>query len=205
MPGAWGDYPSRGSGGGESLCPSPGQRARLALIENHYRSDALVAEVSRSSRATVAHVRRLLEEDGTIGLIEHTDRTARTRTPCADPWPFIPPMPPQPPELRDGLCVSHPRGPRMWESTRNPTDRSAALAICAVCPALAPCREWALSLSPFLDRNIGIVGGLLVADRDRIRRERRKAAEQDRAARAATPRRRRARRAARPAGKDAAP
>ena len=49
---------------------------------------------------------------------------------------------------------------------------------------LADCREWALSLSPMLDRQIGIVGGLLVSDRDRLRRERREQAATSRVARA---------------------
>ncbi len=73
-----------------SLCPSPGERARLALIENHRRSDNAIAEAARSSRATAAHARRLLEDEGVIGYLEASDRAARTRVPCADPLPFIP-------------------------------------------------------------------------------------------------------------------
>jgi Transcription factor WhiB len=189
MPDPWGDRsPS------PSLCPSPGQRAAAELVINHRRSDHLIAEAARCSHSTVTHVRALLEEDGTIGYLEARDREHRTRTPCADPGPFIPAMPPQPAELRDGLCTRHPR-PRMWESTRNPTDREAALALCHACPVLQPCRSWALSLPPYADRQIGILGGLLVADRDRLRKARREAAAA-RAARAATPpRRKRARRA----------
>jgi Transcription factor WhiB len=185
MPGPWGDYPSRGP----SLCPSPGQRARDALLANHYRSDNAIAAAADCSFSTVAHVRRLLEEDGVIGLIEATHRTARTRVPCADPAPFIPAPPPMPEALRRGTCVSHP-DPRLWEATRNPGRREQALALCAACPVLQPCREWALQLSPFMDRNIGIVGGYLVADRDRLRRQRRAAAQTARAALAATPPRR---------------
>jgi hypothetical protein len=178
----WGDYPGRSS---PSLCPSPGQRAALELVTNHRRSDNAIAEAALCSHSTAAHVRHLLEEDGTIGLIEASARQARTRVPCADPLPFVPAIPPQPPELARGLCVSHPRGPRLWESTRNPTDRAEALAICGRCPVQPACADWALSLSPLLDRQIGILGGLLVSDRDRLRKARREEAATGRAARAA--------------------
>jgi hypothetical protein len=175
----WGDYPT--SSRPASLCPSPGERARLELVRDHYRSDGLIASIASCSVATVTHARHLLEDEGVIGYIEACDRSPRTRTPCAEPFQLVPVLPPQPEALRDGLCTRHPRGPRMWESTRNPTDRQQALAICAACPALTPCREWALSLPPLLDRQIGILGGLLVSDRDRLRRERRAAARKDRA------------------------
>ena len=84
--------------------------------------------------------------------------------------------------------MTHPRGPRLWESTRCPSDRAEALSVCAVCPVLDPCREWALQLPALADREIGILGGLLVADRDRLRRARRAAARRARATAAPDPR-----------------
>jgi hypothetical protein len=187
VPGEWGfDWPDHG----QSLCPSPGQRARYELVENHHRSDSLIAQAAGCSRMTVVAVRRQLENGGVIELLEAKDRQARERH-RADP-PHIPALPPQPPELRLGTCVGHPR-PWLWESTRTPSCREEAVAICLACPVLEPCRSWALSLSPLQDRQIGVLGGLLVADRDRIRRERRATAARERAARAATPRRRAAR------------
>jgi len=177
---AWGDYPSRSP----SLCPSPGERACLELVRNHYRSDGAIAQAARCSVYTVTRTRHLLEDEGVIGYIEASDRAARTRTPCADPLPFIPAIPPRPAALSNGTCVSHPT-PQLWEATRNPSRRAQALELCQACPALQPCREWALSLSPLLDRQIGILGGLLVADRDRLRKARRQQAAQARTARRA--------------------
>lgn len=69
----------------------------------------------------------------------------------------------------DAACAS--ADPDLWFP--EPGDAAwKARAICAGCPVLGPCREDALAHN---DQH-GIQGGLTIAQRQRIRRERRRAA-----------------------------
>jgi hypothetical protein len=80
------------------------------------------------------------------------------------------PLPRQPAALRDGTCATPGADPALW-AAKDPARQSAAISACLACPALAPCRSWALSLRPAADEHL-ILGGLLPSERARIRRER---------------------------------
>jgi hypothetical protein len=82
-------------------------------------------------------------------------------------------VPPQPPELRHGLCTRHPH-PGWWCSP-NAGEIEAALRICHACPVEQPCRDWALSLAA-VDDQISTLGGLTAPTRAAIRKQRRRAA-----------------------------
>jgi hypothetical protein len=76
-----------------------------------------------------------------------------------------------PPALRAGTCVSS-RTPDLWSAPATaPAQRRAAISLCRSCPALDPCRAWALSLRS-LDDPATILGGLTPEDRALARRRR---------------------------------
>jgi Transcription factor WhiB len=81
-------------------------------------------------------------------------------------------VPPQPPDLRRGLCVTY-GDPELWHSDR-PASRDLAISVCRRCPVLAHCRAYALSLRP-IDDLVGVLGGLTVSERAAARRERQRA------------------------------
>jgi hypothetical protein len=85
------------------------------------------------------------------------------------------PVPRQPEAMRDGTCARHPR-PRLWEAA-TAAGVEQARSLCLACPALQPCRAWALSLRPCQDEGGPgmIYGGLTQPERERIRRDRQRA------------------------------
>ena len=87
--------------------------------------------------------------------------------------PYAPQIPPMPPALRSGLCTRHPR-PALWTSPATDAEREAAQHICRACPALDPCRAWALSLRTADDLGV-ILGGLTPEQRALVRRARQRA------------------------------
>jgi WhiB family transcriptional regulator, redox-sensing transcriptional regulator len=94
------------------------------------------------------------------------------------------PVPPQPPELTRGTCVTHP-DPHLWESPA-PADRASAQALCPSCPVLAHCRAWALAHRT-ADDLVTVLGGLTPYDRRRLRTGRQRALTSATAARLPSP------------------
>jgi hypothetical protein len=80
------------------------------------------------------------------------------------------PVPKQPEALRAGSCVTDGR-PWLWSSP-DPAEREAATSICLACPALQPCRSWALSMRERDDAPALVLGGLDSAQRSAVRRQR---------------------------------
>jgi hypothetical protein len=74
-----------------------------------------------------------------------------------------------PAALRDGVCATHPQ-PHLWGSG-DPGERLAAQRLCLSCPALAPCRAWALSLRT-ADDLVTVLGGQTPHERRLARRDR---------------------------------
>jgi Transcription factor WhiB len=75
------------------------------------------------------------------------------------------PSPQRAPHLASGICARWP-DPDVWHRTGS---RDLALALCARCPVLAPCRAWA-STAPATDA--AVIGGTTPADRSALRRAR---------------------------------
>jgi hypothetical protein len=69
------------------------------------------------------------------------------------------------PHLASGICASWP-DPDVWHRTGS---RPLALALCARCGVLPECAAWATTVPP---DDSSVLGGLVPADRARIRRER---------------------------------
>jgi len=98
---------------------------------------------------------------------------------------------PGPPRFGSPACASGRHDPDLWTSDE-PTGQRRAAAICLGCPHLEPCRQWAVTSAPYLDR--AVYGGLTWKDRLRIRRERRERDQARREARRRTGRQSEARR-----------
>jgi transcription factor WhiB len=82
--------------------------------------------------------------------------------------PARPPSAPHPqraPHLAAGICARYP-DPDVWHRTGS---RPLALALCARCPVLAPCRAWAATVPP---DDPSVLGGTTPADRLATRRAR---------------------------------
>jgi hypothetical protein len=79
-------------------------------------------------------------------------------------------IPRQPEALRAGLCVTAHLDPGLWSSA-DPAEREAATSVCLACPALAPCRAWALSIRQADDPPGLVLGGLDHAQRAAIRQQ----------------------------------
>lgn len=159
------------------------------LVLAGWRTSEIMAELGVSFSA-VCYIRRQLAPrpaDVAVAVDEfHVTRivasqqaaSRRQGTPGSKwpaPWkpgkafhqePRILPTPPQP-DLRRGNCTRPGVDPEWWAEHASRADRQAALANCASCPVLEPCREWALSLPASA---AGVIGGLTPAARDRARR-----------------------------------
>jgi Transcription factor WhiB len=80
------------------------------------------------------------------------------------------------PELSGAACRRPGARPELWFS-RDRAEREAARHICAGCPVLDACREWAIETASSTDQNGSIVGGLGAGERYAERRRRKQAAE----------------------------
>ena len=86
--------------------------------------------------------------------------------------PPVPQLPPMPASLAEGLCASGRYSRDLW-SSHSARDRQLAIRICERCPVQRACAGWSLAL-PDTDRSVW--GGLTVAARVRLRRQREAAA-----------------------------
>lgn len=138
----------------QSLQLSPAERAREELLEDPHRLNTEIARAADCHKVTVGRARRQLEEAGLIPV------RGRARPPV---W-HVTCLPMMPEALAEGLCTRHPE-PDLW-SSREPSDRAAALRVCRACPVQALCAIWSLSL-PASDTTI--LGGLTPGRRRAIR------------------------------------
>ena len=138
--------------------PSPGDRARLELLDDATRSNTEIAVACRSTRQQVAAVRRQLCDLGV--LVPPGPRPA--------PFPAFKALPRPPSSLMQGACVGHAE-PDLWTSLNN-LDRERAKAICAGCHVAQACLEWSLSLP---ESDLALYAGTTSSERFRIRARRR--------------------------------
>jgi hypothetical protein len=138
--------------------PSPGDRARLELLDDATRSNAEIALACRSTRQQVAAVRRQLQDLGV--LVPPGPRPAR--------FPAFKALPRPPAALMQGACVGHAE-PDLWTSL-DPCDRRRAIEICAGCHVASQCLEWSLTLP---ESDLGLYAGTTSSERFRIRARRR--------------------------------
>jgi hypothetical protein len=125
----------------DSIAPSPADRARAALLDDHTRSNAAIALACRSTPAQVASVRRALTGYGVLPV------TAPARRAFPSPAPL-----PRQPWLAEGSCVGVIPSP--WTSP-DPADRTRARLICITeCHVAAACLDWALRAVPTSDSAI---------------------------------------------------
>ena len=144
----------------DHIAPSPADRAREALLDDHTRSNKAIALAVRSTPQIVAAARRQLTGLGVLPASPYPRRR----------FPALKAMPRPPWELTTGSCVGHPH-PELWTDPATPADRELARQICAfACPVLVTCREWALASLPAGD--LAIYGGTTAGDRERIRAQR---------------------------------
>jgi hypothetical protein len=144
--------------GPDRWSPSPGDRARLELLDDATRSNAEIAVACRSTRQQVAAVRRGLYDLGV--LIPPGPKPQR--------FPAFKALPRPPASLMQGACVGHAE-PDLWTSA-NLRDREEAKAVCAGCHVAPQCLEWALTLP---ESDLAMYAGTTSSERFRIRARRR--------------------------------
>ena len=127
---------------------------RAELLAGPGRANTDIARAAGAHKVTVSRARRQLEEAGLIPV------RGRPRPPA---W-HVTCLPVMPEALADGLCTRHPE-PDLW-SSREPSDRAAALRVCRACPVQAICAIWSLAL-PVSDTTVW--GGLTPGRRRAIR------------------------------------
>jgi len=99
--------------------------------------------------------------------------SADCRRPVRDPFAHHPPpiieLPPF--DFGKGLCTHVPASQATWWTSSETVLREAARSICEVCPLLAGCADWSLSL-PASDT--AVYGGMSSYERLRLKREARR-------------------------------
>jgi len=76
---------------------------------------------------------------------------------------------PPPPSLPGAACAGHPIGPDAWfQPTTSPLGQAAVRA-CLSCPQLSACRDWGVERA---QGEKGILGGLSMFERARLKRQR---------------------------------
>lgn len=100
---------------------------------------------------------------GKLEIVEHTPRPDGMSPRVASPTP-VPAARPRPVTPADyahwqdyAVCVEDPKA----TNAETPAQTSKALAMCARCPVVAQCREWAESERPHF---MGVAGGLVYGD-----------------------------------------
>lgn len=157
----------------DAYTAGPGQRAEAELLADPARSNPIVADAARVHLHTVARVRARLESLGEIPVVTRHERRRRPGSGAGDQreprgvadsdLTRYPELPPQPPSMALGLCVTGHHDPDLWHPQRGGDDRGQqAIALCLQCPALADCAAWSLSLT---SKDRAIYGAMTATER----------------------------------------
>jgi hypothetical protein len=158
--------------------PPPRSRTRAAIAQ--LGTSATPRQVANRAGCSVQAAWRMLRDvraaqqaaEAAVRLA--AARTARRPPPKPGGKPMIPSLPQPPASLESGVCATAPPGRRGWWTSDDYAERKAARRACLACPVLAECRSWSLTL-PMPDADAAVYGGMLGAERRRLRRQQRAA------------------------------